>query len=187
MIVPLELTISKEVGDLVRAARRGERRAFAELHRRYSRMVHAVLLARVPAQSAGDLVQDVFLAALERLASLRDDDAFGGWIAQIARNRATDHLRGRRETVEVDPELPSHGASAETSLEVARVLAVVRALPEAYRETLLMRLCEGMTGDEISEQTGLTPASVRVNLHRGMRLLRERLGLSRPEQEEEVE
>jgi RNA polymerase sigma-70 factor, ECF subfamily len=48
-------------------------------------------------------------------------------------------------------------------------------LPEAYRETLMMRLVEGMTGPEIAARTGLTPDSVRVNLHRGMKLLRDAL------------
>jgi RNA polymerase sigma-70 factor (ECF subfamily) len=40
-----------------------------------------------------------------------------------------------------------------------------------------MRLVEGMTGPEIAEHTGLAQGSVRVNLHRGMKLLREQLGL----------
>ena len=44
-------------------------------------------------------------------------------------------------------------------------------------ETLVLRLVEGMTGPEIAARTGLQPASVRVNLHRGMKLLRERLGM----------
>ncbi len=48
----------------------------------------------------------------------------------------------------------------------------VRSLPEAYRETLLLRLVEGLSGPEIAEAVGLTAASVRVNLHRGMELLR---------------
>jgi RNA polymerase sigma-70 factor (ECF subfamily) len=61
---------------------------------------------------------------------------------------------------------------------VAQVLAALRALPEAYQETMILRLVEGLTGPEIAEQTGLSPGSVRVNLHRGMRLLRERLGIS---------
>ena len=51
----------------------------------------------------------------------------------------------------------------------------MKSLPSAYRETLLMRLVEGMTGPEIAEATGLTPGSVRVNLHRGMKQLREKL------------
>ena len=57
------------------------------------------------------------------------------------------------------------------------ILDVIRNLPEAYRETLVLRLVEGMTGPEIALRTGLTAASVRVNLHRGMKLLREKLGL----------
>ena len=50
---------------------------------------------------------------------------------------------------------------------------MIRGLPEAYRETLIMRLVEGMTGPEIAKVTGLTPQSVRVNLCRGMKMLRE--------------
>ena len=70
-------------------------------------------------------------------------------------------------------EAPAPAAAAEA----VRVLDAIRALPDAYAETLLMRLVEGMSGPEISERTGLTPGSVRVNLHRGMKLLRERLNL----------
>ncbi len=161
---------------LVAAARRGDRVAFAALHARYGRMVHAILLGRVPARDAADLVQDVFLRALERLASLRDDLAFGGWLAQIARHRATDHMRSRRGEADLPDDLAARDAGTGRA-EAAQALAAVRALPEAYRETLVMRLVEGMTGEEIAARTGLTPGSVRVNLHRGMRLLRERLGL----------
>jgi RNA polymerase sigma-70 factor (ECF subfamily) len=53
---------------------------------------------------------------------------------------------------------------------------MIRGLPEAYRETLILRLVEGMTGPEIAERAGLTAGSVRVNLHRGMQMLREKLG-----------
>ena len=62
-------------------------------------------------------------------------------------------------------------------------LAAIRAMPEAYRETLTLRLVEGMTGPEIAARTGLTPASVRVNLHRGMKQLREKLGYGAGEEE----
>ena len=54
-------------------------------------------------------------------------------------------------------------------------MAALRSLPEAYRETLVLRLVEGLTGPEIADRTGLTAASVRVNLHRGMKRLRETL------------
>ena len=42
------------------------------------------------------------------------------------------------------------------------ILDAIRGLPEAYRETLILRLVEGMTGPEIAERTGLTHQSVRV-------------------------
>lgn len=159
--------------ELVAAARRGDRAAFAELYRTHVRMVHGVLLLRVPRTDVDDLVHDVFLTALRRLDTLRDPAAFPGWIATIARNHATDHLRRRpAETVE----LPDDLASGEPDrTEALAVLAVVRSLPDAYRETLVLRLVEGMTGPEIAARTGLTEGSVRVNLHRGMKLLRARL------------
>ena len=56
------------------------------------------------------------------------------------------------------------------------MLDAISQLGPSYRETLVMRLVEGMSGPEIAAQTGLTPRSVRVNLHRGMKKLREALG-----------
>ncbi len=163
-----------ELATIVVAARRGDRAAFAELYRRFNRAVHGVVLARVRYADASDIVQDVFAAALERLPQLGEAAAFPGWIMSIARNRAIDHVRAQKPTDEL-PEVP---VEAPRAAEVAQVLAALRALPEAYQETMILRLVEGMTGPEIAEQTGLSAGSVRVNLHRGMKLLRERLGIS---------
>lgn len=159
---------------MVAAARGGDRAAFGRLYDLYGRMVHGVLLARVPRDDVEDLVQEVFLKALGRLAALRDPRAFGGWIAAIARNAATDAARRRPELAELPEDLP---APEPRDHEARSVLRLVRSLPDAYRETLVLRLVEGMSGPEIAECTGLTPGSVRVNLHRGMALLRERLGI----------
>jgi RNA polymerase sigma-70 factor (ECF subfamily) len=157
----------------IRAAASGDQEAFSRLYADYVRLVHAIVLGRVPRRDVDDLVQEVFIAAYTRLGALRDPAAFGGWIAAIARNRATDHLRQSREQEPLPDELPGGDA---IEAETMAVLDVVRKLPEAYRETLLMRLVEGMTGAEIADRSGLTPASVRVNLHRGMKMLREHLG-----------
>ena len=93
---------------------------------------------------------------------------------ELARNRATDFHRRARATEELHEEI-ARGEGREA--EAAEALEIIRSLPEAYRETLVLRLVEGMTGPEIAARTGLQPASVRVNLHRGMKLLRERLGM----------
>jgi RNA polymerase sigma-70 factor (ECF subfamily) len=172
---PFSMTAPGDVpsGDaLVVAAARGDRDAFSRLYSGYVRMVHAILLGRVPRHDVDDLVQDVFLTVFTRLRTLREPAAFGGWLATIARNRATDYLRQTRDQVDLPAEMPG---GDPIPAETFAVLDVIRRLPDAYRDTLLMRLVEGMSGAEISERTGLTPGSVRVNLHRGMALLREKL------------
>jgi RNA polymerase sigma-70 factor, ECF subfamily len=168
---------------LVRAAQQGDRTAFGLLYARYSRMVHGILLARVPFSDVDDLVQDVFLQALPRLNDLRDVSRFPGWLASIARNRATDFHRRAKPNDEFDEEFastqaltPSANHSSQSAAEAQAILDVIRSLPDAYRETLILRLVEGMTGPEIAARTGLTHGSVRVNLHRGMLQLRETLG-----------
>lgn len=164
--------------ELVRAARTGDRVAYGILYERYAPMVHGVLLSRAAPALVDDLLQDVFLKAMTQLRGLRQDDHFGGWIAAIARNRAADHYRRTRE--DTSPESIEIATTKERSSELAdarAVLAALQSLPEAYRETLTLRLVEGMTGPEIAARTGLTHDSVRVNLHRGMKQLRERLGL----------
>jgi RNA polymerase sigma-70 factor, ECF subfamily len=170
------VTETSEEALLVRAVRHGEQEAFARLYSVYAPMVHGIVLARVPWSEVDDLVQDVFFVALKKLSSLRDDAAFGGWLAMIARNRAMDFHRRKQETEELSEDLASQ-SRPESDREAARILEVICGLPEAYRETLVLRLVEGMTGPEIAGRTGLTPASVRVNLHRGMKLLREKLAL----------
>ena len=169
---------------LVRAAQSGDRSAFGFLYARYARMVHGILLSRVPHPDVDDLVQDVFLRAMPRLHVLRDVSRFPGWLAAIARNRAIDfHRRAKSDLVLDDDsvsepdQLPSFNRRAPQASAEARVaLEAIRSLPDAYRETLILRLVEGMTGPEIAARTGRTHGSVRVNLHRGMQQLREILG-----------
>jgi RNA polymerase sigma-70 factor (ECF subfamily) len=163
-----------EVG-LVGAALAGDREGFGRLYDRYAPLVHGILLSRVPRAEVDDLVQDIFLHAFKKLHTLRDPAAFGPWIAMIARNRAVDFHRRSRETVEITDDVRGSNTSDSRAREI---LEMIRNLPEAYRETLVLRLVEGMTGPEIAARTGLTPASVRVNLHRGMKLLRQKLGFA---------
>src|SRR5262245_5297252 len=82
--------------DDVTQARAGDRAAFGRLFYRYAAMVHGVLIARVQPADADDLMQDVFIIAIERLHVLKTASSVGGWLAAIARNRATDFVRGRQ-------------------------------------------------------------------------------------------
>jgi len=181
-VVPVwAVTEPREDDSLVRTARDGDRAAFGRLYSRYARMVHGILLSRVPPREVDDLVQEVFLAALRQLHALRETSHFGAWLATITRNCANDYFRKSiPENQLTDPVQETHTESRATNnaaeQEAAMILEVVRSLPESYREPLILRLVEGMTGPEIAARTGLTHGSVRVNLWRGMQMLREKLG-----------
>ena len=178
---PVEVTEGDDA--LLAAAARGQPQACQQIYQRFVRLVHGIALAHVPAQDADDVTQEVFVAVFDRIASVRDGAALGAWVTKVARNSAIDHLRRRRrqprhESLDEvacdpqpdrDPELP------------ARILGLIQTLPEAYRETLVLRLVEGLSGPEIAARTGLTHGSVRVNLCRGMAMLRpqlERMGFA---------
>lgn len=163
----------REGAMLVERIRAGDDEAFAEFYKTFAPMVHGIILAKIPREDVDDIVQEVFIAAYRQLGSLRDRNAAGAWLAMIARNRAAEFHRRARQM----EELPEDMGRGDNLSEAREILAVIRSLPDAYSETLVLRLVEGMTGPEISRRTGLTPESVRVNLHRGMKLLRHKLGI----------
>ncbi|MFN0207896.1 MAG: RNA polymerase sigma factor [Planctomycetota bacterium] len=160
---------------LVSRAKAGDRDAFGALHLRYVAMVHAIVLSNAPPRDAADLTQDVFTRALANITTLRSDDSAGAWLASIARNVARDHLRSRRPTVELSDEIDGRSTNRGTLDDANDILDVIKTIPDTYRETLMMRLVEGMNGPEIADRTGMTPGSVRVHLHRGMKMLNEEL------------
>ena len=176
---PSALEISEDE-TWVAAARAGDRAAFGQLYERYARMVHGVLLAKVPIGDVDDLVQDVFIRALRRLSTLRETASFGAWLAAVARNVAHDYHRRSvpeeslpEDTSDEEIQCVTPGIDQDGPL--AAILEAVMSLSETYRETLILRLVEGMTGPEIAARTGMTHGSVRVNLHRGMEQLRAKL------------
>lgn len=163
---------------IVAAARAGGATAapaFAEIHRRFVRVVHGIALSRVGPDEADDVTQDVFLRVHRALPTLRDAAAFPAWICRVARTTAADHLRSARRRPAAAP-LPDDRAAPAAPVSDdelrGRVLSCLEKIPEAYRETLVLRLAEGLSGPEIAERCGMKPDSVRVNLSRGMALLR---------------
>ena len=167
---------SEQLARWVGEAQAGRREAFDHLTRHFASMVHGVLLAHAPRTEVDDLLQDVFLKAWQSLEGLREAQSFGPWLATLARNRATDFQRRRRPEVPIDA-LDIADVTSGHRAEAVRILELIRTLPETYREALVLRLVEGLTGPEIAARTGLTHGSVRVNLHRGLGLLRSKLGV----------
>jgi RNA polymerase sigma-70 factor (ECF subfamily) len=167
----------------VSAAALGDRAAWARLYQRFAPVIHGLLLLTVARREAEELTQEVFMRAMGKLHELKDPAAVGGWLCQIARNEAVSWARSQSRATKRQAQLALHrndgGATAVDSqlLDAQTVLLAIRTLPEAYRETLVLRLVEGLTGPQIAAATGMTHGSVRVNLTRGMAMLRESLGI----------
>ncbi len=175
---------------LVDKAQRGDRAAFEELVRRTSRLVYARLyLDTGDAHRAEDLLQEVLLRAYRALADLRNPRQFRTWLLSIAHNVLTDAARSaarqkraeaRRTGPEVlasvpGPDPPAEEAASQAELR-ARVLGVLRAMPEEYRVPLTLRYFGGADYQTIETQLGLSNGALRGLLHRGLKLLRQRLG-----------
>ncbi len=174
---------------IVRAAVKGDRSAWTRLYARFAPVIHGLLLLSMPRNEAEDLTQEVFLRAMSKLADLRDPSAIGAWLCQIARNEAaTWGRKNARRKDQVESRLnqlrTEQPADSLPPLDSDAVLSQVRQLPEAYRETLVLRLVCGLTGPQIAAATGMTEGSVRVNLFRGMSLLREALNIEKKPAEE---
>jgi RNA polymerase sigma-70 factor (ECF subfamily) len=160
---------------LVLRAQARDRPAFAELWERHSRLIHAILLSMVPDQEAEDLMQEVALAAWRSLDNLEEPERFTPWLTTIARNLGRDMLKRPHCTEQIRPaheRLAVEPARADQKLEADDVMNCIRSLPEPYREPLTLRLVLELSAKEIADRTGLTRGSVRVNLCRGMKLLR---------------
>ena len=171
-----------DVAAWLAAARGGDGTAFEALYRRYAPVAHGVALARVGPSDAEDVVQDVFVALHRSLATLRDPAALAAWVRTTAAHAAVDRLRRRARAPTTAPlaDARAREAADDGAALRARVLAAIQGLPDGYREALVWRLVEGLSGPEIAARTGLTPGSVRVHLHRGMALLRDALPEDRP-------
>ncbi len=166
-----------DIAGYVQDARRGSQTAFAWLHRTFAPLVYAIHLGRTSRARAEELTQETFVIAFGRLGQLRDAASFGPWIAMIARRNRPHRDVDERDLAEADEPVWA-GTSPESAAQADEALRAIRQLPEAYRETLILRLVEGLSGPEIANLTGLTPSSVRVNLHRGMTQLRQVLGIA---------
>jgi len=173
---------------LVRRAMDGDRPAFEELVRRTSRLVFARLyLETGNAHLTEDLVQETYLSAFRSLYQLSDPAGFRPWLLAIAHRKAIDAAKNDARLKRSPPlqfESPMSaiaGASPspeQNALQTERrqcVLAVLRSLPEDYRLPLMLRYIGETDAESIGIQLGLTNGALRGLLHRGLKMLRERL------------
>ena len=172
---------SEEVLGLLRAARRGDSRAFEALVRSQIERVYSVLFRVVGShEDAEDLAQEVFVRLFESLDRFREEGSFEGWLFRIALRIGLDHQRRRgRGLAFVELDTASIGAFAferpESECSRRELLRQLRAaidrLPPKLRIALVLRVLEGLEYSEIAAATGLRPGTVRTQVMKARRLL----------------
>ncbi len=168
---------------LVRAAGKGDMRAFEALYRRHSRRIFAVLWRLCGHEArAEELVQDAFVRAWQALPGFRFESAFSTWLHRLAVNTALMDLRSRAgaEALETDDAALEFQATADSAgtrtalaLDLERAIAT---LPPRARAVLVLYDIEGWKHEEIATELGMAVGSSKAQLHRARQLLRARLG-----------
>ena len=137
--------------------------------------------------AALDLTQEIFIKIYGSLARYRPEFKFSTWIYKIAHNCAVDYLRrhnGREQSLisglEGDSyELPLQSGRLSPEQESERkerrleIESVVRSLPAAYRELIILRHSQDLTYEEIVEVTGLPLGTVKNRLFRARDMMRQ--------------
>lgn len=157
--------------DLARRARGGDREALEALTRRFYPSVRAFLGRLVKPQDAEDITQDVFLKLMRSLGTYNSDCRFSTWLFRVALNRARDVLKRQRPADLVLPEAASQPLiSREEDLE--KLFKAVRTLPGELAEPLLLVYRHGLSHGEVAELLEITPAAIKMRVHRAIRQLR---------------
>ena len=174
--------------ELVRHAVSGRDDGFEELVRRYQRPIAAYVYRMVGDYDAAlDLTQEVFIKVYNSIRRYRSEFKFSTWIYKIAHNAAIDHLRrnstrwhgltgefeGERYDLPIESRRPSPEEESEKRERRAEIESVVRQLPTAYRELVLLRHSHDMSYDEIAEVTGLPLGTVKNRLFRAREAMRQ--------------
>ena len=185
VVVPFTTTSDPE---LVASAVRGLEGSFEELVNRYQRPISAFVYRMVGDYDVAlDLTQEIFIKVYASLARYRPEFKFSTWIYKIAHNAAIDHLRrtssrerslcAGTETDNYELPLESEGLTPEQQSEReerrGEIENVVRSLPTAYRELIVLRHSQDLTYEEIVEVTGLPLGTVKNRLFRAREMMRQ--------------
>lgn len=168
-------------GELLAAWQAGDRQAGGELIDRYFEAVRRFFQNKV-ADGIEDLIQQTFLACVQRRDSIRDPAAFKGYLFAAARSKLYDHLRVRLRSPALDFEVSSvmdAGVSPSGVLaarEDERVLlAALRHLPVDLQIALELYYMQRVRGRDLEIALGVPPGTVRSRLRRGLEILRKRV------------
>jgi len=175
-------------GELIVDAIGGRADGFEELVRRYQRPITSYVFRMLgDYESSLDVTQEVFIKVYNSLSKYSPEYKFSTWLYRIAHNAAVDHLRRNSVTpqsletenadgsftIQLESRAPTPEQDRERSEWRTEIDAVVKCLPAAYRDLILLRHARDLSYDEIAEVTGLPLGTVKNRLFRAREMMRE--------------
>jgi RNA polymerase sigma-70 factor (ECF subfamily) len=162
----------------------GDAKAFSVIVRRYQGPIFRLMLRfSRDEHAAGEMAQDAFVRAFERLESYDPKRRFFTWLYTLSLNLARDHSRRSARTAFEHHGLELAGSDGGNDplaiLEGARLHDALRDLPPKYKEALALRYIEGMSLAEVAATLGLSMSGVKMRVNRALRMLRESYGENR--------
>ncbi|MCY3682943.1 MAG: RNA polymerase sigma factor [Gemmatimonadetes bacterium] len=181
--------MSKRDAEQVQKILSGDQAAYEPLVEAYQGRIFAFVAGRIRDFSATeDIVQNAFVEAYMHLKSLKSPEKFSGWLRGIALNLSNKWLQQKRPIVSIDdtsqdvtpeisefplPDLPDEALEKTETKEA--VTAAVDALPDIYRESVLLHYMEGMTYPEIAVFLNIPESTVTGRLQVARNRLRDEL------------
>jgi len=175
-------------GELISIAIGGRVDGFEELVRRYQRPITGYVFRMLgDYESSLDVTQEVFIKVYNSLSKYSPEYKFSTWLYRIAHNAAIDHMRRNSVNaqsleaenadgsyqIQIESSRPSPEQDHERTEWRAEIEAVVKCLPPAYRDLILLRHSQDLSYDEIAEVTGLPLGTVKNRLFRAREMMRD--------------
>jgi len=185
----LELTCS-----VTEESRGQDRRLFDQLMAKHHKQAYNVAFRMSGNHSdADDLTQEAFIRAYRFFGQYKRDMPFEGWLYRIMTNVFIDGLRRKPKSVVRSLDQPISGDGNDCYMEIedkgigpedamlsseveAKIQDALKTMPEVFRLTVIYADIEGLSYEEVAEATRTNVGTVRSRLHRGRRMLREKLG-----------
>lgn len=182
LLTKTEVSLSREMLDVVTRSQQGDKEAFHHLFRRYSKPILSFIYNLVGEKSlAEELAQETFVRAYKNLNNLKDTSKFSSWLFGIAKNIVKESLKESYtnqyvELTEIDLETleTPDKKIINNELNQAIKLAVLE-LNEDWRIVFTLKMFHQKSYEEIAEITGWSIAKIKTDLHRARLELRTKL------------
>ncbi|MBW8035835.1 MAG: sigma-70 family RNA polymerase sigma factor [Planctomycetes bacterium] len=162
--------------ELVKACRKGDKNAYAQLVDLYARRVFGVCLGVLGnVHDAEDAAQDALIAGFTRIGGLKKRDQFAAWITSIARNQCLDLIRRKKLTRKKLADKKEQMPSDTRDSEYRQLEKAISLLPEKYRTPLVLYYFQDQSAEKVANVLNITPAGVLTRLSRSRKKLRKLL------------